>query len=100
MFTLTGDILHELRSALDLLAWQFVRVSGGEPTDETSYPILGVPPTANTNLAITTWTWFLPGPTASPLILLQLLVCLIVGSRVVTSHASDSTTSATLTLLI
>jgi hypothetical protein len=47
VFTLAGDIIHELRSTLDHLAWQFVRGNGGTPTDNTSYPILSVPPTAN-----------------------------------------------------
>jgi len=43
VFTLVGDILHELRSALDHLAWQMVRENGGEPDDSTYFPILPVP---------------------------------------------------------
>lgn len=44
--TLIGEFLHDLRSALDHLAWQLVLHSGGKPTDKTTFPILkDVPPT-------------------------------------------------------
>lgn len=34
-----GDVTHNLRSALDHLAWQFVDMSGGSPTRRTAFPI-------------------------------------------------------------
>ena len=34
-----GDVLHNLRSALDHLAWQLVLTGGGEPGSTTSFPI-------------------------------------------------------------
>lgn len=37
---LVGDILHNLRCALDHLAWQLVLACGGEPTKNTAFPIL------------------------------------------------------------
>lgn len=36
---LVGDIIHNIRSALDHLAWQLVLVSGGNPTRRTQFPI-------------------------------------------------------------
>ncbi len=36
---LVGDVVHNLRSALDHLAWQLVLVNGGEPTWRTQFPI-------------------------------------------------------------
>lgn len=39
----TGDMLHNLRSALDFLAWQLVEANGVEPTDKTSFPISNSP---------------------------------------------------------
>jgi len=38
-----GDCLHNLRSALDHLAWQLVLLDGGEPGDRTQFPIHGSP---------------------------------------------------------
>ena len=36
---LIGDVVHNLRSALDHLAWQLVLVNGCEPTRRTQFPI-------------------------------------------------------------
>jgi hypothetical protein len=36
---IAGDVLHNLRSALDHLAWQLVQAAGGTPTKDTSFPI-------------------------------------------------------------
>lgn len=36
---LVGDVVHNLRSALDHLAWQLVLANGGEPTWRTQFPI-------------------------------------------------------------
>jgi len=41
---LAGDVLHNLRSALDHLAWQLVLFDGGQPNEDTSFPILTSPP--------------------------------------------------------
>lgn len=38
-----GDAVHNLRSALDLLAWQLVEANGGTPTRWTSFPIADSP---------------------------------------------------------
>jgi hypothetical protein len=47
VFTIVGDILHELRSSLDWLVWQLVEENGaGEPGDNTGWPVLSVRPTA------------------------------------------------------
>ena len=35
-----GDAIHNLRSALDHLAWQLVEAGGGSPNDRTSFPIV------------------------------------------------------------
>ncbi|HEV3192837.1 MAG TPA: hypothetical protein VGY54_20165, partial [Polyangiaceae bacterium] len=45
--TLIGEFLHDLRSALDHIAWQLVMNNGGEPTRDTSFPILKVAPPTN-----------------------------------------------------
>ena len=37
----SGDYVHNLRSALDHLAWQLVKVSGAKPGPWTSFPIYG-----------------------------------------------------------
>lgn len=37
--TIIGELLHDLRSALDHLAWQLVLNAGGTPTDDTKFPI-------------------------------------------------------------
>src|SRR5262245_23363930 len=34
-----GDTVHNLRSALDHLAWQLVEANGGAPTDKTAFPM-------------------------------------------------------------
>ncbi len=34
-----GDVIHNLRSALDHLAWQLVILDGGQPNDSTQFPI-------------------------------------------------------------
>jgi hypothetical protein len=47
MYTLAGELLHDLRSSLDHLAWVLVVVNGGEPTRDTSFPVLKVRPAAN-----------------------------------------------------
>lgn len=36
---IAGDIVHNLRSALDHLAWQLVLLDGGQPGEETSFPL-------------------------------------------------------------
>jgi hypothetical protein len=36
---MVGDILHNLRSGLDHLAWKLVEVSGGTPDNRTEFPI-------------------------------------------------------------
>ena len=36
---IAGDCVHNLRSALDYLACQLVRISGNEPTSNTSFPL-------------------------------------------------------------
>jgi hypothetical protein len=36
---IVGDAVHNLRSALDLLAWQLVEVNGVQPSRDTSFPI-------------------------------------------------------------
>lgn len=38
-----GDAVHNLRSALDYLAWQLVLASGGNPDESTSYPLRPTP---------------------------------------------------------
>jgi hypothetical protein len=45
--TVTGELLHDLRSGLEHLAWVLVEVNGGQPTDHTSFPILKTRPAAN-----------------------------------------------------
>lgn len=37
--TIVGDVIHNLRSALDYLAYQLVLVNGAEPTSQTCFPI-------------------------------------------------------------
>lgn len=37
--TIIGELLHNLRSALDHLAWQLVLNAKGTPTDDTKFPI-------------------------------------------------------------
>lgn len=34
-----GDVLHNLRSALDLLAWQLILANGGTPDKRTAFPV-------------------------------------------------------------
>ncbi|HEX6204497.1 MAG TPA: hypothetical protein VFZ29_01640 [Solirubrobacterales bacterium] len=36
---ISGDVIHNLRSALDHLIWQLVVANGGEPNDKTAFPI-------------------------------------------------------------
>jgi len=36
---IVGDIAHNLRSTLDLLAWQFVEAAGGSPSRDTCFPV-------------------------------------------------------------
>jgi hypothetical protein len=40
-----GDAIHNLRASLDHLAWQTIIAAGGQPSDNTNFPILDVPPT-------------------------------------------------------
>src|SRR5690606_21763862 len=42
---IVGDVLHNLRSALDQLAWQLVLFDGGTPNQLTTFPVLREPPT-------------------------------------------------------
>jgi hypothetical protein len=37
---IVGDAVHNLRSALDHLAWQVVSRDGGDPTEQTMFPIV------------------------------------------------------------
>jgi hypothetical protein len=41
---IVGDGVHNMRSALDLLAWQLVELNGGTPTRQTYFPISSKPP--------------------------------------------------------
>ena len=41
---LTGELLYQLRSALDHLAWQLVLLDGGEPGRQTQFPVLAKQP--------------------------------------------------------
>lgn len=41
-----GEMVHNLRSALDHLAWQLVRANGGKPTRDTGFPIFTQDPFA------------------------------------------------------
>ena len=46
--TLSGEVLHDLRSSLDHLAWELVEQNQpGAATEQTHFPLLKVPPTAN-----------------------------------------------------
>jgi len=36
---IVGDAVHNLRSSLDLVAWQLVEANGGRPGDTTAFPI-------------------------------------------------------------
>jgi len=45
-FTLVGDVLHELRSVLDQLAWQLVCEIGNTPSEDTRWPLLRVSPSS------------------------------------------------------
>ena len=40
-----GEVLHQLRSALDHLAWQLVLLDGARPSRQTQFPILDRAPT-------------------------------------------------------
>jgi hypothetical protein len=40
---LIGDVLHNMRSALDHLAWQLVLLNGSQPGRATAFPILDSP---------------------------------------------------------
>ncbi len=42
---LAGELLYQLRSALDHLAWQLVLLDGGTPGQQTQFPVLTKPPT-------------------------------------------------------
>ena len=47
LYTIVGELLHDLRSSLDHLAWILVVENGGDPTQDTRFPILKVAPAAN-----------------------------------------------------
>jgi hypothetical protein len=49
---LTGEILHNLRSALDYLAKVLVRTHGGKPTPKTQFPLFTEPPKAQKSIII------------------------------------------------
>lgn len=36
---IVGDVIHNLRTALDFVAWQLVLANGGTPTKDTAFPI-------------------------------------------------------------
>ena len=38
---ISGDVIHNLRSALDHLAWQLIVANGGKPNQNTAFPIWG-----------------------------------------------------------
>jgi hypothetical protein len=44
---IVGDCLHNMRTALDHLAWQLVIASGHQPTPSTSFPIRNAPGSAD-----------------------------------------------------
>lgn len=47
IFAVVGDIVHELQSSLDHLAWQLVEENGGTPDENTRFPLAKTAPTAN-----------------------------------------------------
>lgn len=49
-----GDLLHNLRSALDLLAWQAVIAGGGTPGRKTGFPVLSSNDQSRGDKAVTT----------------------------------------------
>lgn len=55
---IVGDYIHNLRSALDHLAWQLVLVSGGKPSERTQFPIFMAEPTGR---AIGRWDQMVAG---------------------------------------
>jgi hypothetical protein len=50
--TVVGEMVHDLRSALDQLAWRLVKEDGGTPNDGTYFPILKDPPTNNQGVRV------------------------------------------------
>lgn len=52
---IVGDIVHNLRSALDHLAYQLVIKAGGEPTNRTSFPIFHDDPFTKTHKGARNW---------------------------------------------
>lgn len=57
-----GDFIHNLRSALDHLAWQLVLANDGTPTKATQFPIFTSPPVSGD--ALRKWTGNVEGMTA------------------------------------
>jgi len=53
-----GEIVHDLRSALDHLVWQAVELSGGEPDRGHAFPLLRVEP----EIGFATWAARAPSP--------------------------------------
>src|ERR1700728_4160255 len=48
VYTLVGEMVHDLRSALEHLAWQLVLANRHQPVEqESKFPVLKVRPTAN-----------------------------------------------------
>jgi hypothetical protein len=47
LHTLIGELIHDLHSSLEHLAWQLVEANGGEPGEGTCFPVLKVAPTPN-----------------------------------------------------
>lgn len=47
---IVGDVVHNLRSALDLLAWQLVEAGGGTPSRDTCFPVSQAPNTSESSL--------------------------------------------------
>lgn len=66
-----GDVLHNLRSSLDYLAWQLVTLDGGEPGNQTQFPIRATPFSKRGNLTATQLT----PPVRSARILAALEAC-------------------------
>lgn len=52
---IVGDVVHNLRSALDHLAYQLVIKAGGEPTNRTSFPIFHNDPFTETPKGTRSW---------------------------------------------
>lgn len=68
---IVGDLLHNMRSALDHLAWQLVILDKGIPGDQTHFPVRETPFSKNGKLTTTQ----LQPPVKDPRILAALEAC-------------------------